>query len=238
MKKTLFTLAVDDYAPEITALTFPFMQRYAEKIGAEFYVIRDRKFPDMPVTYEKFQIHQLGRDMGNDWNLYFDADTFIHPDMFDVTEQIGKDTVFHNGVDMRGIRFKANEYFRRDGRNISSCTWCFMCSDWCLDLVRPTELPLEDVLSNITPTLTEMQSGLYDPHHFIDDYLMSCNIARFGLKVEIMSRLVERLGMPKDCSFLHHSYTQSQDEKAKTLLGMLEHLKLLDMTKPELTFTI
>lgn len=236
MKKTLFTLAVDDFAPEITDLTFPLMQRYADKIGAEFHVIRDRKYPDMPVTYEKFQVHTLGRDMGNDWNIFFDADVFIHPDMFDITEHLDKDTVFHNGVDMRGIRFRTNEYFRRDGRNISSCTWCVICSDWCLDLWRPTELPLDDILQNIFPTLTEVNSGLFEPHHFIDDYLMSCNIAHFGLKVEIMSRLVKRLGMPDECSFLHHTYTDSRETKARQLLSILANLNLIDTTKDVLTF--
>jgi hypothetical protein len=59
MKKTLYTLSVNDkhpgqdFEPEITALTFPLMRKYAHKIGADFHVIRERKHPDMPPVYEK-----------------------------------------------------------------------------------------------------------------------------------------------------------------------------------------
>ena len=155
MKKTLFTLAVDDYAPEICALTFPLMERYAEKIGADFHVITERKYPHYPPVFEKLQIHELGRDMGNDWNLYVDADALIHPDLFDITEHLSKDTVFHNGSDPASIRFKPDEYFRRDGRNIGSCNWFTIASDWCLDLWRPPTEPLDDLVQNITCIMDE-----------------------------------------------------------------------------------
>lgn len=68
-KKTVFTLNVDGYAPEITALTYPLIEAYAEKIGADFHIISERKFPEWPVTYEKLQIFELAREMGNDWNI-------------------------------------------------------------------------------------------------------------------------------------------------------------------------
>lgn len=53
VKKTIYTLNIGDYAPEICALTYPLMQAYARKIGAEFHVIRERKFPDWPLDYEQ-----------------------------------------------------------------------------------------------------------------------------------------------------------------------------------------
>ncbi|HWB97853.1 MAG TPA: hypothetical protein VG672_14160 [Bryobacteraceae bacterium] len=46
IKKTVYTLNIGDYAPEICALTYPLMEAYARKIGADFHVIRERKFPD------------------------------------------------------------------------------------------------------------------------------------------------------------------------------------------------
>src|SRR5271168_5376308 len=72
VKKTIYTLNVGGYAPEICALTYPLLQAYARKIGADFHVIRDRKFPDWPVVYEKLQIHVLGKEHGDDWNIYID----------------------------------------------------------------------------------------------------------------------------------------------------------------------
>ena len=79
MKKTLFTLNVNKYSPEIVELTYPHLKAYAHKIGAEFVEITERKFKKMPVTYEKLQIFNLGKD--NDWNIFIDADAMIQPMM-------------------------------------------------------------------------------------------------------------------------------------------------------------
>jgi hypothetical protein len=65
MKKTLFTLNVDSYAPAITELTYPLLKGYADKIGAGFHVIDERKSPGLPPVYEKAQIYDLCRQMGN-----------------------------------------------------------------------------------------------------------------------------------------------------------------------------
>lgn len=288
MKKTIFTLAVDDYAPEITALTFPLMQRYADKIGAEFFVIRERKFPDhYPAVFEKLQIHALGRDMGNDWNIFFDADALIHPDMFDLTAHLSKDTVFHHGADPASIRFASDEYFRRDGRNISSCNWCTVASDWCLDLWRPPEEPLDDLVQNITTTAEESRrarefgagwrtawlptvkgavanegmgfatvelpdktfvrlesetgtecKAVVTPSHLIDDYVLSRNIARFGLKFERMRDVLTRMKLDPRTNFFHHEFLIPREAKAWSILQVLEQWKVLDLSKPELTFTI
>ena len=62
--KTLYTLACNDYAPKICELTFPLMERYAKKIGAEFFIIKSRKFPDLPPVYEKFRIYDLAKERG------------------------------------------------------------------------------------------------------------------------------------------------------------------------------
>ena len=59
LRKTIYTVNIGDYAPEICALTYPLMQAYARKIGADFHVIRERKFPAWPVVYEKLQVHEL-----------------------------------------------------------------------------------------------------------------------------------------------------------------------------------
>ena len=58
-KKTIFTLNVDGYSPEITDITYPLIKRYAKHIDADLHIIKDRKFPDWPVTYEKLQIYEL-----------------------------------------------------------------------------------------------------------------------------------------------------------------------------------
>lgn len=43
MKKGLFVICVDNYQPEISAVTLPMLEIYTGKIGAEFTVISDRE---------------------------------------------------------------------------------------------------------------------------------------------------------------------------------------------------
>ena len=197
MRKTLWTLNIGNYAPELCELTYPLLLAYARKMGADFQIINERRFPEMPVTYEKLQIFYLGR--GNDWNVYIDSDAVIFPDMFDVTERIGKDTVAHYSRDNCINRFKSNEYFRRDGRDIGSANWFTVASDWCLDLWHPlSSVASQNILSlhpetlrEIRPIVVERQAGI-TPEHLIDDYTLSLNIARYGLKFTTVAEIVAR----------------------------------------------
>jgi hypothetical protein len=225
-RKALFTLNVNDYSPEITGLTFPYLRRYADKIGAEFIVIKDRKFPDMPVTYEKLQIHELGKPF--EWSIYFDADTLVHPDMFDLTETLSKDTVLHWGADMASNRWTYDKYFRRDGRHIGSGNWLAVASDWCLDLWKPLDdLTLPEALANIHPTVRETNLGM-KAEHLIDDYVLSRNIAKYGLKFTSMVKLQEKLGIPNDL-YLKHNYMLDGPGKINMIR---EHIAAWELTGP------
>ena len=57
MKKTIYTLALRGYAPDLVAVTFQLMKAYAKKIEADFVVIEDRKYPDKYPTYEIGRAH-------------------------------------------------------------------------------------------------------------------------------------------------------------------------------------
>jgi len=218
MKKTLFTLNVDGYAPEITALTYPLFKRYAHKIGADFQVITDRKYPSLPPVYEKLQIYELGQY--SDWNIYIDSDALVHPDLFDVTEFIGKDTVIHNGADLANNRWKYDKYFRRDGRHIGSCNWFTIASDWCIDLWHPLDdITYEQALLNIFPIQVELNSVI-TREHLIDDYILSRNISRFGLKFKTLLNMMKELG--DTGNYLWHQYTMTTEEKVMQMRGILD----------------
>lgn len=197
MRKTLWTLNVGNYAPELCELTYPLLLAYARKIGADFQIINERRFPEMPVTYEKLQIFYLGR--GNDWNVYIDSDAVIFPDMFDITERLTKDTVAHYNRDHCSNRFKMNDFFRRDGRHIGSANWFTVASDWCLDLWHPlSSVASQNILANypetlreIRPIVVERQAGI-TPEHLIDDYTLSLNIARYGLKFTTVAEIMRQ----------------------------------------------
>lgn len=211
MKKTFYTLSVDNYAPEITALTFPLMRKYAEKIGAEFYVIDKRKFPDFPCPYEKFQIKELSEKHKNDWNIFFDADTLIHPEFWDPTEIVGKEMTVSNGSDFVPVRFKPNKYFKRDGRFIGKGNWCLMASDWGTDIWSPLEnMTPEQARECITPTIAETATVI-EPQHLIDDYTVSLNIARYGLQHILLPELSEKCKVRT--GYLWHQYLIDIDQK-------------------------
>lgn len=210
MKKTVFTLIVDGFAPKLTAITLPLIERYAAKIGANFHIIGERLHPDMPPVYEKIQIYELGKS--NDWNIYIDADAVIHPDMPDPTVMMSKDTIAHYGADFAPIRWREDKYFWRDGRQIGSGNWFTVGSDWCLDLWHPLEdLTFREAVENIFPTQNELRHGI-TRDHLIDDYLLSRNIARYGLKHTTLIKLWEPFHLDP-AVYLFHQYTLSLEEK-------------------------
>jgi len=223
MKKTIYTVNVDGYAPEITAITYPLIERYAKKIGAAFHVITERKHPDKPPVFEKMQIYQLGRKMKNDWNLYIDSDALVHPDMFDVTEFLQKDTVCHNGADMANNRWRYDNYFRRDGRHIGSCNWFTVASDWCLDLWAPLDISYLDALENIFPIQSELNT-IITRDHLIDDYMLSRNIARFGLKFTTVFEIMAKF--KDEGNYFWHQYTIDNTEKVKQMGEVLDNWKV------------
>jgi hypothetical protein len=212
--KAVFTLCVDDYYPEVTQLTFPFLRAYADKIGADFRIIEERAFKGFPPVYEKLQIYRLGQEYG--WSIYFDADTLVHPDLFDVTEYLRPDTVLHWGHDMAGNRWRYDNYFRRDGRHIGSGNWFTVASIWCLDLWQPLhDLSLEEAVGNIFPTVQERNLGIR-PEHLLDDYVLSRNIARYGLKFLRFQELQKDLGREGEAYFFHN-YLLPVEEKCRQI---------------------
>lgn len=91
MKKLLVTLNINDYKKEVTDLTFPHMREYAKNIGADFHIIKERKFPGLDINLEKFQLYDICEDY--DWVIFLDADCLIDPKGIDLTELVDKDRV-------------------------------------------------------------------------------------------------------------------------------------------------
>ena len=237
LKKTLFTLNINNYEPELTALTYPLMKRWAAKIGAKFHVIKERKFPKFPVTYEKLQIYELAQKQGNDWNIYIDGDTLVHPDLMDITNYLPKDTVLHNRHDEARHRWRADRFFLRDGRFIGSCNWFAMASDLCVDLWKPLDdLTLEEALASINPIVAEDNGGI-KREHLIDDYVLSRNISKHGLKYKDLYEILTDKGYQKP-QFLMHVYNMPTEAKIKILKATLVNWGILKDENPqEVIFT-
>lgn len=216
--KALWTLNIGGYAPEITQVTYPYLRAYADKIGAEFRVIEERQWPSAPATYEKLQLFKLGEQY--DWNIYIDSDALVHPDMFDVTRHIYPDTVMQYGADLAGTRWKDDKYFRRDTRHISSCNWFTVASSDCLDLWHPLEdMSIDEALRNIQPHLKERKTC--SDGHLIDDYVLSRNIARYGLRYRHFLDLLKHLHS-EGAQLFFHTHLLTRKEKAYVLPRIMQ----------------
>jgi hypothetical protein len=228
IKKGVFTLNLNpDAYQEVTDLTYPLIKEWSRKLGADFMEIKDRKFPEaLSPTYEKCQVYQLAQDLNLDWAIFVDADALIHPDTMDFTNHIGKDTVMHHGADFASIRWRYDKYFWRDGRNIGSCTWFIVASDWCLDIYKPLDdISLETAYENIFPISEEVQRGV-EPFRLIEDYVFSRNIAKYGLKFITVSEYLKRMGVEPGNLFWH-LYAISNEEKVARMKQTLKYWGIL-----------
>ena len=217
IKKTVFTLNLNpDTYKEITDLTYPLLKEYCRKIGAEFYEIKDRKFPEWKSpTYEKCQVYALAQEMENDWNIFIDCDALVHPDTPDFTSLISKDVVLHNGHDFGPIRWKYDRFLLRDGRHIGSPTWLCVASDWCIELFKPLDdMTPEEAYDCIFPVTGELKCGV-EPFRLIEDFVFSRNIAKYGLKFTSFIELTKILRF--DGNFLFHMYATPIEEKVAKL---------------------
>lgn len=168
-KTVIYVVRVNDYWPELCELTVQNLQYYAEKIGADLIEITERKYPDFPPTYEKLQIHELGRD--NAWNILVDADFLFHPLAPDCTKLFPPDTVgFISGYDAHAFLNTRDKYFLRDGRDRGVATGFLVVNNLCHDIWTPLEFGWE-----------KAQKCTRRPH-IIDEFCISRNLARFGLK--------------------------------------------------------
>jgi len=225
LRKTVYTLDIGPYAPAITALTRPLLQAWVRRLGAELVVMDERRFPGWPLCYEKLQIYQRAQERDDDWCIFVDGDALVHPDTPDLTRLLPRDTVAHNDVDMAAVRWTYDRFFERDGRHIGSGNWLAIASAWCLELWRPLDdLTLDEALARIQPVAFEQRAGI-TADHLLDDYVLSRNIAKYGLKFTTVKRVQEQTGCAGE--FFHHDYTITTEQKVVAIKQTLTNWKLV-----------
>lgn len=206
-KKALWILDIDNYLPELTQVTLAGFEAYARKIGAEVRVIRERMFPDWHVTYEKAQVYHHG--LNYDWNLVMDTDLLLHPEFPDLTKRLPENVVGLKDCYAADSRFALNSYFFRDTRKVGVSGVFAMASRHCHDLWAPLPGRQADHLSQIQPLPGEVARGV-GPEHFITEYWLSVNLARFGLRYE-------GILAPEERWMFHHPYGKEIDGKFHSL---------------------
>ena len=153
------------------SVTGPMIKRYADRIGADFNIITERKYPEWNILYEKLQVHKFG--LGYDWNMLLDVDIMVHPRFPDFTTMchpyhVGFNDNFHASEFFDTER---NIYFMRDGRNVGIATNAVITCKHTHDLWRPLDY-----------TASEAKSFLLHKKSHVDEFALSENLARFGLK--------------------------------------------------------
>ena len=226
MRKALVTLRVGDYLPDLWRLLKPFFETYARKCGAEFIVLTERKLTKdgdgKPLNYEKFQLHELSAHY--DVTHFVDADAFIHCDCPDWFEQAGGDKglVLFHGLDNRLNRFAPSIYSRRSGSRVGACTWNVLCSDLTgPDLWQPPA-DFAAACANIQTQWCETKAGHCTREHLIDDYQLSENVARYGLKTKTIIDLVKEMGHFGSATYFVHIYNCDPYEKLKAIRRELD----------------
>jgi hypothetical protein len=169
MSKSVWAVLVGNYQPELCKITIPSIRSYAERIGASFRLITERKWPNAAPPYEKLQAYSLGE--GNDWNIIVDADIMIEDRMHDITKVIPGTHVASWMCYDPAKEFPADEYFYRDGRRIGVATSFLAVPRACRDALTPFgDDELEAVIASIRRPF------------IVDEYCVSRNVARYGLK--------------------------------------------------------
>jgi len=226
MKKLVVSLNIGNYAPKIRKICTPYARYWAKKIGADFKWITKPKFNRTP-NYEKFQIYEMSKKY--DWTFFIDADLLIPIDWIDPTEFLEKDCVLFNDTDFANHRFRYDHCFRRSHSNYGATTWFCAFSDWTRDAWRPMELQddmtWKKAIENIRPIQIEKNFGI-DREHIVDDYLVSRNIAKYGLKVKTLKRdIYPALGLSPS---LNHLFLDSIENKQRFLKNVVDVWKKLD----------
>ena len=221
MSKTIFLLNIGKYLPKITKITYPLIEYYADKIGADIVKITKRKYPDFPITYEKFQIYDLA---SSEWNIYIDSDTFILPEFYDLTPFMDKSVTYFPDNNVAPSRYRVDKYFLRSNNLYSGPTNFVYTSDWCMDAWKPVDdLTLEEIKHNIYKVPRDFQDSelcnkSFNSVHVIDDYLVSRNIAKYGLKVDSIDSIYEKLYGHTNINYYHKSANESVDKKYEDLV--------------------
>jgi len=169
--KCIHVVALNNWQPELCAITIPNLMAYAKKIGADFNIISEPKFPTFPPNYERFQIWEEGKNYN--WNFNIDADTILSKDCEDPTEWIDPASVASLwGLDTK-YYFKTSDdyYFIRYNYMWGVADQFTVTSKFVHDIWTPTQMTFEQTSSRC----------LKEPRQ-VSEYILSRNMAMFGLR--------------------------------------------------------
>jgi hypothetical protein len=219
MKKVLVTLDIN-YPKEITDLTFPSMEQYAKNIGAEFVILKERKYPNLPITQEKFQLYNVSERC--DWTIFLDADCLINPNTVDLTNIVNNDIVIVSEYLNPNNQFYSKNILEKYTLDTHFNAYCLVFSKKTRRCVKPWKNPLffeKYIKHEKSHKKYEMiNKKVVEKKWFLDEFLISLNIIKYGIStVSIKQDLFE-------LNIIAHS-TGTKEQKIIMLKENLEKLK-------------
>ena len=184
MKKVIHVLNINNFFPELFRITYPTIRAYAEKNGYIINMITERKFPNYPITYEKMQVYEDGKD--NQMNVLVDADMLLHPNLPDFETFLSEDAVAFNYGYNISEKYYTNriKYFVRDGRDVGIATNLVVSSELTHDIWEPLPLTPEQISDLAVPNDEEPNEWNRGWGHYADEFALSYNLAKYGLKYQ------------------------------------------------------
>lgn len=198
MSKGVFVVRVDNYLPDLCEVTLPAIEEWAKKIRASFTVITERKYPDLPPTYEKTQVWKLGR--GNDWNILIDCDMAIRPEMYDVTVATMPGTIGAWMVYDPAITIAKDEILPLDGSGLALATNFMAVPQAFHDVWRHLDMESAELLSRMKRPFV------------VDEYCISRNIKQLGATISPLA-----LPGAENNLFMHCNVTTDGVDYAKAV---------------------
>jgi len=213
-QKCVYTIVLDNWFPELCAVTLPLYKQWAHRIGADFQIITECKFPGWPANYERFQVYELGKRYF--WNIVLDADYIINPHTLedptlDPTNHTGQRNpllFYAEGKMQANYYFRPHKYFIRDGRNEGIGDSFVMTSYYTHDVWTPLDMPYEEA----------REYCIRDPRQ-VSEFCFSLNVARFGLDYD---------GVIGEKANLYHLGSTSKNRSREDTMAIAQ-LKLREM---------
>ncbi len=180
MKNLVVTLDIN-YPKEITDLTFPYMQEYAKNIKADFRVITERKFPDLPIPMEKFQIYKMCQDY--EWTIFLDADCLINPNTVNFSNIVENNVVivseYLDILNSNDPQFETKSVIGKYNLDLHSPFHFLACHKSQKNVVEPWDNPLQYThYINITKGMKKYNK----PQEWhLDEFLLATNIVKYGI---------------------------------------------------------
>ena len=180
MKNLLVTLDIN-YPKEITDLTFPYIKEYSKNINADFKIITERKYPELPIPMEKFQLYNVCNNY--EWTIFLDADVLVNPKTIDFTKVIEKNVVivseYLDIFNSKDPQFQTKNVMNKYNLDIHSPFHFLAFNISQKNVVKPWDNPLQ--YKNYINITNGMKKNNTKQEWHLDEFFLATNIVKYGI---------------------------------------------------------